>query len=184
MVGSPLLPDRSKESAARTLLETERLILRQFRSSDLDAFCDLYGDAQTMRYMNGVKDREQTRRSLQGKMDHWQERGYGLWCVTRKEDSIVLGHGGLAWLEPLEQVEVAYLIGRSHWGRGYATEVVQASLRYGFQDLGLAQIAAITWPENAASLRVMEKCGMLYWKEVTIWDRQLVCYHIGSAKTD
>ena len=60
------------------------------------------------------------------------------------------------------EVEVAYYIVRDHWGQGYATEAARACFEHGFADLGMDRIIGVAWPDNPASLRVMEKSGMTY----------------------
>ncbi len=77
-----------------------------------------------------------------------------------------IGFIGLAyhdgWPEGEHKTEVGWRLNRTHWGRGLATEGALASVRYGFEGLGLERIISITLPENAASRRVMEKAGLTY----------------------
>ncbi len=166
------IPDRQQYPQC----ESDRLLLRQFQESDLPGFYEIFSDPKTMHFMNGPRDCGRTRQSLQTKVDHWQRHGYGIWCLETKRDSVILGHCGLGWLPPLDKVEVSYLIRSDYWGRGYATEAVRTALDYGFGPLGLAEIVAITHPDHLASRRVMAKVGMRYWKRVTVWDNEFVCY--------
>ena len=74
------------------------------------------------------------------------------------------------------EVEIAYYIVRDHWGQGYATEASRACLDHGFADLGLDRIIGLAWPDNPASLRVMEKSGMTYEGMHTYDGREMARY--------
>ncbi len=97
-------------------------------------------------------------------LDHWREHGFGQWVVELPGAASFIGVVGLsavgyqAAFTPA--VEVAWRLARAHWGRGYATEAARAALDYGFGELGLAEIVAVTTPANLRSRRVMEKLGM------------------------
>jgi len=85
-------------------------------------------------------------------------RHHGVYKKFR--DVKFIGWCGLQYLPETEEVEVAYLLGKAYWGKGLATEAAQASLRYGFEDLGLESIVGIVHLENKASQRVLEKLGL------------------------
>ena len=81
------------------------------------------------------------------------------------------------WPEGEHKTEVGWLLDRAYWGQGLATEGARASLNYGFERQGLERIISIALPENSASRRVMEKCGLTLrggtrWKEL---ESSLVC---------
>ncbi len=95
---------------------------------------------------------------------HWDEHGFGQWVVEIPGEAAFVGVVGLARI-PYEAhftpaVEIAWRVARRHWGRGYATEAAEAALDYGFRELGLEQIVAVTVPANQRSRRVMERLGM------------------------
>src|ERR1041385_2301105 len=114
-------------------LETERLIMREWRDSDLDAFAGFYGDAEVMRYLSGQPmTRGDAWRSMATAAGHWVLRGYGLWVVERKSDAAVIGRVGLINPEGWPGLEVGWTLGRPYWGNGYATEAASAAMRYGF----------------------------------------------------
>lgn len=164
-------------------VETPRLILRPFHPvHDVADFQRIYGDPETMAHMNGVKTPEAARLSVERKAVKWQTQGYGLWCVVDKASGKAIGHCGLDLLEPLGEVECAYLIDRLFWGRGLATEAVRASLDYGFSHLGLDHIIAISEPENPASMAVMAKAGMRRTGDVMVWGRSFIRWIILSDK--
>ena len=95
-------------------------------------------------------------------LEHWQEHGYGWWAVELTTTGEFIGWCGLQFLPKTEETEVGYLLGKPCWGQGLATEGAQASLLYGFEDIGLKTVVAIVHPENIASQRVIEKLGMSF----------------------
>ena len=162
-----------------TVIETERLILRRFHPvDDVAAFQRIYGDPVTMAHMNGAKTADAARLSVERKAAKWDSQGYGLWCVIDKASGLAIGHCGLDLLEPLGEVECAYLIDRPFWGRGLATEAVKAAIAFGFDRLGLTRIIAISEPENPASMAVMAKAGMTQEGPVTVWGRPFIRWGI------
>lgn len=146
-------------------IETARLLLRQWKDEDLDAYAQICADPEVMRYMGtgGPLTREQTEERVAKIRYHWEGRSFGMWAVEEKASGAFVGRIGLLyhddWLED-DKIEVAWLLDRSRWGRGLATEGALASLRYGFEGLGLERIISIALPKNAASRRVMEKAGL------------------------
>jgi ribosomal-protein-alanine N-acetyltransferase len=97
---------------------------------------------------------------------HWELHGFGKWLVL--EDGAPVGRGGLSitFLEGRPEVEIGWAVVRSQWGRGIGTQIARESLAEA-RRLGLRGIVAFTRPENAASLRVIEKTGMLRERELT-----------------
>jgi ribosomal-protein-alanine N-acetyltransferase len=95
-------------------------------------------------------------------MRSWQERGFGFW-IFEDESGAIVGHGGLFMApEAPGEVEVGYIVRPQFWGRGYATEMVRAALAVAARDLRLERLVANTMPENAASQRVLQKCGFAF----------------------
>ena len=98
------------------------------------------------------------------KRAHWDEHGFGQWAVEIPDEASFIGVVGLetvsyeAHFTPA--VEVAWRLTRAYWGRGYATEAARAALDYGFGQIGLREIVAVTVPANQRSRRVMERLGM------------------------
>lgn len=104
---------------------------------------------------------------------HWDERGFGLWAVEEKASGAFIGFIGLQyneeWSEGEHKTEVGWRIDRAWWNRGLATEGARASLGYGFEVLELERIISFTVPENAASRRVVQKCGFVLQQGETRW---------------
>ena len=159
-------------------IETPRLRLRQFTSDDLDDLSRLYSNPDLMRYVGrGIKTRNETQKALLSLIEHY-EYGFGMWAVIHKADGKLIGRCGLCFLDKTPEVELGYLLDKSYWRRGLATEGSHASLKYGFEDVKLEKIVAIAKPENIASRRVMEKVGMKYEKDAYFYNTNVVYYAI------
>ncbi|CAA7614488.1 GNAT family N-acetyltransferase [Magnetospirillum sp. SS-4] len=160
------------------MIETARLILRAFQDADIPEFQRIYADPVVMEHMNGPKTPDVARISVERKAAKWQSQGYGFWCVEDKASGTAIGHCGLDFLDPLGEVECGYLLDRPFWGRGLATEMVRATLEWGFSQKNFETIIAIARPENIASMRVMENAGMTRRGEVIVWERTFFRYAI------
>jgi ribosomal-protein-alanine N-acetyltransferase len=144
-----------------SVVQTTRLLLRSFEELDIDALYEIQRDARYMRFTFWAQSREACAAWLRLYEDSREANGFAPWTVVHRSEERVIGWGGLN-VDPHSPgwgIEVAYFIHPSYAGRGYATEVVRASLRHGFGDLALPRIGAFARPENRASARVLEKCG-------------------------
>jgi RimJ/RimL family protein N-acetyltransferase len=139
-------------------LRTSRLLLRQWRDDDIAAFAELSADPVVMEYLLPLPGWVARKRA------HWEEYGFGQRVVEIPGEASFIGVVGLetvsyeAHFTPA--VEVAWRLARAYWGKGYATEAARAALDYGFAQLGLGEIVAITVPANWRSRRVMERLRM------------------------
>jgi ribosomal-protein-alanine N-acetyltransferase len=143
-------------------LETERLTLRPFEPGDAEDLHAVRSDPSTFEYLGSAPAAtlENTLAQIARLTAYYDEHGFGIAAVVERASGRVIGDCGLQLLEDGREVEVGYKLGRQYRGRGYATEAARAWLEYGFHTLGLDRMVAVAWPENAASWRVMEKCGM------------------------
>lgn len=143
-------------------LATERLILRRFTPSDLDLLDHLNSDPRVMRFMGGPSSRAETEAMLKERMlDYYEAHpGLGAWLTLERAGGACTGFHVLNHIRGASHIQVGYRLFPQYWGRGYATEMSLALLRYGFADLGLPQIVAITELPNLASQRVLDKCGL------------------------
>jgi [ribosomal protein S5]-alanine N-acetyltransferase len=152
------------------VLETPRLRLRRLRMADLDDLAALYADPEVRRfYPEGTLTREQTREELEHILTvYYAKYGFGLWATILRDTGELIGRCGLLpWvLEGQREVEVAYLLSRAHWGQGLATEAARAILDYGFATLDVPRLICLIDHDNAKSIRVAEKIGMTFDKEV------------------
>jgi len=112
--------------------------------------------------------RDDVRSSLADKRGHWRRHGFGLWLLRDRATGELVGRGGLQYTDAIGgvAVEAAWAIVPERWGEGLGTELADASVRVGFDPLGLDEIIAITLPSNHASRRVMDKAGFVYDRDV------------------
>src|SRR5438874_1015780 len=159
-------------------IETERLLLRKFRPEDLDDLAALFADPDVVRYVGSGQpaSRAEAERALQSTLHHWQEHRFGRWAVCDRQTHAFVGFGGLRSL--FGTPEVVYHLAKAHWGKGLATELAHAALRFGFDDRGFDRIVAVAKAENVASIRVMKKLGMHFEKNAQYYDIDVVQYEI------
>jgi ribosomal-protein-alanine N-acetyltransferase len=148
-------------------LETERLILRPFQDSDIEAYAAIRAKPEVVQYLPGGEARagqakEVARQIVPAFAALWsQAPGYGPWAVLTKNDGRLRGHLGLRLLTDLDdETEILYMLDSDVWGQGLATEGAIAARDYAFQVLNLQYIIAMALPQNTASMRIMEKIGM------------------------
>lgn len=151
-------------------IETEHIILREWREGDRELYARMCADPEVMRYLPKALTREESDAQIDRFICHWNERGYGLWAVKEKESGDFVGFIGLLyqedWTASEYKTEVGWRLDKGFWGRGYATEGAVEAIRFGFEDVGLEGITSICDPRNIASRRVMEKIGMDFIGEV------------------
>jgi len=151
-----------------TILETPRLRLRRTRHPDIPSLIALWTDPEVTRHMGGPREESLlTRVFTEAAEDPFAER-YDLWPVEEKITGEVIGDCGLLQkeIEGVNEIELVYVIARSRWGRGYATEMAEALKQYAVETLGHKRLVALVDPENTASERVAKKIGMQLEKEV------------------
>ncbi|HAA27054.1 MAG TPA: N-acetyltransferase [Cyanobacteria bacterium UBA8553] len=159
-------------------IETRRLQLRQFIPDDADDLYRIYNHLDLFQYMSNEKPllRDQTRLLIYEFIENWQQHNFGVWAVIEKKHKKLIGHCGFKFLENTKEIQMGYLLLKSHWGRGLGTEAAEAVLKYGFEVAKLKRIVAIAKPENIASLRVMQKVGMKYEKNAYYYNNNVVYY--------
>jgi len=146
-------------------LETERLVLRPFKTEDLDALHAIYSDESVARYLyNDPRTLDEARELLARKIAGFVVGGEGDWlsaAVVVRETGELIGDVSLLWAsERQRQGEVGFVFHPAHQGRGYATEATHPLLAFAFGPLGLHRVSGRTEVRNIASVRVLEKLGM------------------------
>lgn len=146
------------------IFSTERLDVRRLQSSDAAGMYAIYGDAETVRWVDDgtplpLSDCE---RWIDVSLTNYETRGYGMSAVVERATGDMIGCCGLVHPGGQARAEIKYAIRRNQWGRGFAGEVVPAMLDYGFREFRLAEIIATVDPENVGSVHILKKCGMIY----------------------
>lgn len=146
------------------MLETPRLILRNWQVSDREPFFAMNRDPRVMEFMPRLLSREESDAFIDRAARRMQENGFGLWALERKDNGRFIGFTGLnspdweAHFTPC--VEIGWRLEFGAWGNGFATEAAMAALRFGFGEIQLEEIVSFTVPANVRSRRVMERIGM------------------------
>jgi RimJ/RimL family protein N-acetyltransferase len=152
------------------ILETPRLTLRHLVAEDLNALFELYRDPDVRRYFpDGTLSRQSTQEELE-----WFQQGHpnhpelGLWATVERSTGSFLGRCGLLpWeIDGKQEVELAYLIDKSRWGEGFATEAAIAISGHARRALGIHRLICLIMPGNVASIRVAQKVGMAFEREL------------------
>jgi len=156
-----------------TTLETPRLLLRDFRQSDFEAFASMCADAEVMRFLGGVMKRPDAWRQMAMFRGHWELLGYGLWAVVEKATGEFIGRVGLLNPEGWPGLEVAWTLVRSRWHHGFATEAALASVEYAFDVVRADKIISMIDPENRPSIRVAEQIGERFERQIEFFPGRL-----------
>jgi len=150
------------------LIETDRLVLREWRDEDRAPYAALNADPEVMRHFPSALTAEQSDAMVDRNRAHWLERGYGLWATERRDSGEFIGFVGVmspAWEATFTPcVEIGWRLARAHWGVGFAPEAGTAALDFAFANVDLPrdEIVSFTTEGNSNSRRVMEKLGLLH----------------------
>jgi RimJ/RimL family protein N-acetyltransferase len=161
-------------------INTTRLSLRPFQEKDAETLYRIYQTEGVLRYFPNTvpPPLEKLQRFIHNQQVHWEKFGYGNWGILPECEAEIIGWAGLQFLPELNETEVGFLLDLPFWGKGYATEAARASLMFGFNRFKLDHIIALVHPENLASMRVIDKCGMVYQETLALWGIQLRRYRI------
>lgn len=161
-----------------TIASTKRLILRELAVSDIKDLYDIYKNPEVRAFIDDIDDYleieiEKHKAYIKNVYAFY---GYGLWGVFSKEENKLIGRCGISNREinGQNEIELGYLLDADHWGLGYATECITATLDYAFQTLELPRIVAVIDKLNARSIKVAKRVGMTLEKEII--DRDRACY--------
>jgi RimJ/RimL family protein N-acetyltransferase len=162
-------------------IESERLVLRPFAADDLDALAPMYADPEVMRF---IGDGPATRDETADWLSHWmavvEETGRGHLAVALRTTDELLGRCGpvVRDLPEGRELEISYLLGREHWGRGYATEAAIAIRDHAFDHLDEHRLVSLIAKRNHASEAVARRVGMTRERETEFHGRSSVMWAI------
>lgn len=146
----------------RVIVETPRLALREFESSDVGFVLRLLNDPDFIRYIvdKGVRNEEQAGEYLRaGPFQSYERHGFGLWCVESRADRSAIGMCGLLRREHLAAADVGYAFLPEARGRGFAREATQAVIAHARSAFEMDRLLAIVDPQNSRSLHLLSKLG-------------------------
>jgi len=148
-----------------TLLETERLILRELTFDDAQFILTLLNEPSFLRYINdkNVRNLEDARQyMLNGPMASYARNGFGLYLVELKDAAVPIGLCGLLKREELPDADIGFAFLPDYWGKGFAFESARAVMNDARERLKLKRVLAIVMPDNHASIKLLEKLGMSF----------------------
>lgn len=159
-------------------ISTPRLRLRPLTVRDVDHLHALLIQPGVRRYLldDEVIPRERTQAFIDLSLASFAENGYGLWGATMSGRDELIGFCGFWRFHEPPRLELLYGLGDAHCQQGFATEMAVAMLRYGFETLKFDRIEASTDAPNTASVAVMQRAGMTYWKR----EKTAVYYSISA----
>lgn len=158
------------------MIETERLLLRLPRAGDAPGLLEAFADPEAMRFIGdgSTTDLAGAEQAVARWLERWDAWGIGMWVIERQEDGHVLGRAGFlrwnpeTWEIGGSETEIGWGLAREHWGRGYATEAALALRDWAFDERRLARLISLIQPDNQPSIRVAEKLGEQYERDVEV----------------
>lgn len=164
------------------IFETERLVFRPFEPGEGQLIYSLNEDPEITRYTGDpVRDLDHAEEILREViLPQYSLYNHGRWAVHTKPGMEFIGWCGLKYQPELDEIDLGYRFMKQAWGKGYASEAAMASIKYGFEKLGLRRIVGRAMPENIASVKVLEKCGMRFIGEEVVDGHRAVIYELTS----
>ena len=158
------------------MIETERLVLRKPRREDAADLAVAYADPEVVRYMSdgSTATLAEVEEGLDRWLDRWESWGMSLFSLERRADGRVLGRAGYLRWDPEtwevggDETELGWLLAREYWGQGYATESALALRDWAIEERGLTRLISLIDRENVRSVRVAERIGERYERDVEV----------------
>jgi RimJ/RimL family protein N-acetyltransferase len=164
----------------KTVLETERLILREMSRDDLDFVARMLADPEVMRFYPKALTQEEAQAWIDRQVDRYARHGHGLWLAIDRDSAAPIGQVGLLTQEVEGTLlpEIGYLLHRPFWHRGFATEAALAIRDYAFTVLGKPKVFSLIRPDNKPSQAVARRLGMSPEREVLFRGLQHVLFSV------
>ena len=156
------------------VLQTERLTLRWLCADDAAFVLELLNEPSWLRFIGdkGVRTLQDARDYIEkGPVAMVSQHGFGLHLTELTDGKVPIGICGLIKRDSLPDVDLGFALLPAYWGRGYAHEAAQATLRWGIHERGLRRIVAITSPDNERSIKLLEKLGFVFEQTVRLTDQ-------------
>lgn len=155
---TPIVPEQ---------IETERLLLRQFRNDDWKDLHAYYSSPEATAFTVGRSLTEgESWRTMCSMIGHWQLRGYGPYALEEKSDGRVIGTAGFWYPNDWPAPEIKWALAPSHWGKGYASEAARALQKVGLKHLSDISLISFIAAENQGSIRLAQAIGASFEEEV------------------
>jgi len=166
----------------RATIETSRLILRPFESSDAEAAFAWFGDPIVMRFTPTGPDTslDQTEARLTNYQEHQTTHGFSKWIILDRRLGCAIGDSGLLELRQYGWIDLGFRLVQAYWGKGLATEAASAWIHAAFHDLHLDRLTAFVHPENYPSIRILEKLGFHFERRDTIMGMDSILFSLAA----
>ena len=160
----------------RIIFQSFRLYFREFDENDIQLLYELNSNPNVIKYVHEPAPTIENITSIlhNNILPQYTLYGMGRWAVHIKSNNEFIGWCGLKYIKETNEVDLGYRFKENYWGKGYGFEAAKATLDYGFNNRHLKKIMATALPENIASWKIMEKCGMEFMGEITDKDNWLV----------
>ncbi len=171
---------------SKIILTTKRLIIRELTLTDARFVLELLNTPQYIQFIGDKKVRsiKDAEANIQERVDSYKSNGFGLWLVVLKGSEVPVGTCGLIKRDTLEDVDIGFAFHPNYFNEGYAYEAAKACLHYGYEKLVLSKIVGITDVDNQASIKLLEKLGLQFEKELEIPDSEKVLLFSPIKKPD
>ncbi len=151
-----------------------RVTLRRMQEDDIPMLLAMESDPEVMRYSTGVKPADEARRQ---ELLAWLREPLtrlGHWAIT--VDGAAVGWVSLVPLAGTDSIQLAYRLQRAAWGKGYASQAAKQLCEYAWRETEVSELVAVVWPDNQASVRVLEKLGFAFRSRECHYDRETIVY--------
>jgi RimJ/RimL family protein N-acetyltransferase len=149
------------------IIETDRLILREFSINDYKDVYEFSSNKDVQRYTGDkiIRSLDDAKELIKNVWyADYKKYGYGRWAAIYKPENKIIGFAGLKYLPEFNETDIGFRFLPEYWGKGLATEVSKEILKYGFEKLSLDKIIGIAIAENIGSCKVLEKIGLIFYK--------------------
>lgn len=162
------------------IIETERLILREYRQTDFEKLYEILSDQETMKYYIKPYDEIGTQRWIDWCINSYKDNKFGLWAIELKDENVFIGDCGISLQNIDNEIlpEVGYHINKKYWRNGYAKEAAKAVLEWGFQNTSYNEFYSYMNYQNIGSYKTAESIGMVKVKEYSDEFEKLFVYKI------
>lgn len=163
------------------LLDTERLRIDIPSPKDINDWYLLHSDPEVMQYLDGCPHKNMIQKWLEQDIMHYNTHGFSFGSLRCKKTQEFAGRAGLVYLnyeDHQPDIEIGYVLKRNCWGKGYATELAKALVLWGFANLSVHKLVAVTHPDNSKSQHVLTNVGMHFAKCINVQGTGYYLYEI------
>ncbi len=158
------------------IFQSPHLYFREFTKNDVQPLFELNSNPNVIKYVHEPAPTLENVTDIlfNSILPQYTLYKHGRWVVHLKSNDEFIGWCGLKYIKEDDEIDLGYRFKEEYWGNGYGYEAAKATIDYGFKNLKLKRIVATALPQNTASWKIMEKCGMKCIGEMVDKDKWLV----------